>query len=692
MDGGGRRLRRRTVPPGGMSGLFHPSAGWGQAAKYVAAFLVPLGLSLVLTPLVRWLCAKACMVDRPGERRIHERPVPRGGGIAIFLSFHAVCALWFVGMPGVSLAGLTADWWAAFVPPSALLLLVGVADDRFGLRPSIKLLGQVASAALAVLLGLQMGTILWWTLPPWVDALLTVLVCVAVINAFNLIDGMDGLASGLAAVASLGMAGAFILQRNPASAMLVLALAGASAGFLVYNFHPASVFLGDSGSMFLGFTLASIALTTSSKSTAMAALGIPLLAFGVPVLDTLLAIWRRSIRKQYLRDRGGAAVSRGDLDHLHHRLARKGLTQRRVAGLLYLTNGAGILAGLAMLTWKQGAVSIFLIAFVVGTYVIFRHYASVEMAESGRLLAAGLRRPARRSVPALLYPAVDFGLLALALTVGIEHDLATNAASFKERWLAAFPCLVCVPFLALAATGNYRRVWSRARVSEFAVAGIAVGGGVVIGAALLNLVDPMGPGTLVGTIAVVAGLGGPAVLGIRALPRLIQDAMAWSRRQRMANAPDAHRILIYGAGYGYTLMMRHDSFEHPDRESPRIVVGLIDDDPNLRNRVVFGHRILGGIGDLERVTRDLKVDEVVLSTPLGDDRRARILEIAVQAGFAVSQWAVSMQQIAACRQGPVAVAEESTPMLPGFITPQPARISVELDGDEAYRHGVARSA
>jgi UDP-N-acetylmuramyl pentapeptide phosphotransferase/UDP-N-acetylglucosamine-1-phosphate transferase len=654
-----------------MVGGIHVSSGWAHALKYVAAFAFPLVLSLLLTPVVRWLCLRAGMVDQPGSRRIHDRPIARGGGVAIFLAFHAACAVWFLGRPDLSLAGLTGAWWMAFLPPSILLLLVGVADDRFGLRPTWKLLGQIAAVGLATALGLRIHSVLWWQLPVWVDIPLTVLVCVAVINAFNLIDGMDGLASGLAAVAALGLAGAFILQRVPGSAMLVLALAGAAAGFLVYNFHPASVFLGDSGSMFLGFTLVSVALTTGNKSTAAATLGIPLLAFGVPVLDTLLAIWRRSIRKRILKDNGGAAMSRGDLDHLHHRLARRGLTQRRVAGLLYLTNAAAIAAGIAMMVWSQVAVSIFLVAFVVGAYVVFRHYAGVEMTESGRLLAAGLRRPAKRSLPVLLYPAIDFAVLSVAMTLGIEPHLESASNGFREQWLACFPFLVCVPFLALASAGTYRRVWSRARVSEFAGTGIALAGGVTIGAALLNLVVPLQTHDLVACIVVVAGLGGPALLGIRALPRLVQDVLGWTRRQRLASDPAAHRVLVYGAGYGYTLLMRYEAFEHPDREAPHIVVGLIDDDRNLRGRVVYGHPVLGGVDDLPRIVAEQKVDELIVSTLLSDAKLARVLDTAASAGVEVCQWVAGLHQVAAGRRCAAATGPQTFPP-PGFVLPAPA--------------------
>lgn len=662
-------MSRRGVSDCSMMSLFHAGIDWAFPAKYFAAFLMPLVLALVLTPAIRWLCARAGMVDQPGKRRIHDHPVPRGGGIAVFLAFHAACAAAFLGMPGMEFAGPARDWWVAFLPSSTVLLLVGVVDDRVGLHPALKLLGQLAAVGIAVTMGLRLHAFLGWPLPLWLDVPLTIVVCVAVINAFNLIDGMDGLAAGLAAVASLGLAGAFILQRDPASAMLVLALAGASAGFLVYNFHPASIFLGDSGSMFLGFTLVSIALTTSNKSTALAAVGMPILAFGVPVLDTLLAIWRRSVRKRILRDQGGAAMSRGDLDHLHHRLARKGLTQRRVAGLLYLTNAVAIAAGLSMMMWKQAAVSIFLLAFVVGVYVVFRHYASVEMAESGRLLSTGLRRPAGRSLPVLLYPALDFSILAFAMTVGVAFLVKGAGESFKERWLSAFPFLVCIPFLALALVGTYRRVWSRARVSEFFVTGAAAVGGVIVGGAIMNLQHRTHATHLLCCIVIVASISVPALLGIRAMSRLVQDAMGWLRRQRLAGAPEAHRVLIYGAGYGYTLLMRHESFEHPDREAPHIVVGMIDDDRNLRDRVVFGHRVLGGIGDMERVVREMKVDELIVTPALTEAKYARILDIAARTGIEVCQWVVGLHQVAAGRRPAAVPGCTRTPPLPGFVIP-----------------------
>jgi UDP-N-acetylmuramyl pentapeptide phosphotransferase/UDP-N-acetylglucosamine-1-phosphate transferase/CheY-like chemotaxis protein len=646
------------------------SAAWLYAAKYVLAFGLPLLLALALTPLVRWACTKAGMIDQPDGRRIHTRPVPRGGGLAVFLAFHLSCGIYFLFLRSVhmDLPGLTVGWWLRILPPSILLAVVGIADDRRGLRPGLKLLGQIAACALAVALGVRLHSLLGVTLAPWLDYSLSIVALVAVINAFNLIDGMDGLAAGLAAIASVGMAGAFVLQSEPNNTVLMLILAGACIGFLRYNFNPASVFLGDTGSMFLGFTLASVAIAQANKTTALAAIGMPLLAFGVPFLDTLLALWRRSLRRG-LSEGWGVAVSRGDTDHLHHRLARRGLTQRRVSLILYLANAVAIALGLAMMAWRQAALSIFLLAFMAGAYVVLRHYATVELTESGRILAVGLRRPSRRSLSVMLYPVIDFAILSVGSVVLAGLYAGWSRAAFRDEWTLLFPFLVCLPFLSLVFAGTHRRVWGRARISEFFLTGLTVVGGIVVGDALLQLMQPRPPFHLLGHIVISSSLVVPPILTVRALPRLLQDLLEWTRRHRLERAPGAHRVLVYGAGYGYTLLLRSESFADPDEEQPHIVVGLIDDDRNLHGRTVFGHAVLGGIDDLERLIAEQRVTELVISTFLPEERLCRLVQTATLAGVRVHQWQACLRELS----------------VPSYPIPTPAPCLFRTDAEEVLQ-------
>ncbi|MCB0361024.1 MAG: undecaprenyl/decaprenyl-phosphate alpha-N-acetylglucosaminyl 1-phosphate transferase, partial [Bdellovibrionales bacterium] len=248
-------------------------------------------------PLVARIAPLIGAIDQPGERRLNRRAVPRLGGVAVFIGFHLGCALIFLPNWSPFAGELDERWWFSFLPASAILMLLGAIDDIRELRPLAKLAGQLMVAILLFFADFRFGRVLGIPLPYEIDFIVSTLWYLTLINAFNLIDGLDGLAAGLACIGAMGIAGAMVLLRQPADALVLVSLIGACLAFLRFNFYPARIFLGDSGSMFLGLTFATIAVCTSTKGTTVAVFGISILAAGVPLLDTLLAIWRRSVRK-----------------------------------------------------------------------------------------------------------------------------------------------------------------------------------------------------------------------------------------------------------------------------------------------------------------------------------------------------------------------------------------------------------
>ena len=358
--------------------------------QYVALFAATLACTLLLTPLVRETCRALGMVDKPDDRRINTVPVPRGGGIAIvvgvtvpYLVFHFV-----TGRP--LLQGIADGRAYAMMALAVAIALVGLVDDRLSMPPKAKLLCQVAVAFMSWWwAGLGFRT-LWPALPMWFDCLLTVCWIVGAVNAFNLIDGLDGLASGLAFIATLGMAGALFFSRNAQATLFHIAFAGALLGFLKYNYNPASVFLGDCGSMFIGYTIASLSLATQSPDSFLVSVGVPLLAMGVPIFDTSLAIMRRLLRR-LLRRIGTAegqsdAVMTADSDHLHHRILRAtGLNQRKTAWLLYAAATAAVVVGLVAMSLQSRAAGLWLAAFAIGSVVVFKD-ATIELFDAGQIL------------------------------------------------------------------------------------------------------------------------------------------------------------------------------------------------------------------------------------------------------------------------------------------------------------------
>lgn len=306
------------------------------------AFVASLGLSLVLTYLVRSWATRRGFVDRPdGVRRLHPEPIPNVGGTAIVLSTLGAFLLTAFFLPSFP-ASDQSTHVLAMLAGGFGIFLVGFWDDVRNISPATKFTLQTAIAVAVFAVGVRIsgvtvGDVSSGVLPLWASLGVTVLWLVGTTNAFNLIDGGDGLAAGAALFASASLAVVFALNADPLGALMALTLTGACLGFLFFNFPPASIFLGDSGSLFLGFTLAALGVITTHTAPTVLAVAIPIVAFGLPLLDTMVAMVRRFLRREpiYKADRG----------HIHHRLRDLGHSPRKVALLAY-----GVCAGFAALS------------------------------------------------------------------------------------------------------------------------------------------------------------------------------------------------------------------------------------------------------------------------------------------------------------------------------------------------------
>jgi len=332
--------------------------------KYAILFLLGLGLSLLLTPLVRTLATRLGAIDLPGGRKIHTRPMPRLGGFAIFVSFHLVLLIGsqfdFFYFPSGFLQEIKFRW---ILVASTIVLCLGAVDDIRRMPPSVKFFFQIIAGLIVALtiykieaINLPFGTIHlgFWSIPA------TVLWVVAITNAINLLDGLDGLAAGTAFIVCAAVFGISLLGQNIGIAILSIILAGSILGFLKYNFHPASIFLGDSGAYFLGFILSILSLQGSLKGTTTIAILIPIIALGLPIMDTLLAMFRRLLKSLHIMEidqeknvvkffyLDGWSMFKADRGHIHHRLLQIGFTQKKAVMILY--GVSLILGGLALLS------------------------------------------------------------------------------------------------------------------------------------------------------------------------------------------------------------------------------------------------------------------------------------------------------------------------------------------------------
>jgi UDP-GlcNAc:undecaprenyl-phosphate/decaprenyl-phosphate GlcNAc-1-phosphate transferase len=337
---------------------------------YLTLFVVALVSSIVLTPGIRRLAQRLGWLDVPkDQRRLHLSPVPRLGGVAIFLSvLLALIPLTFLDNLVTATLRANVPALKAVMVSATLVFLFGVYDDVKGTSAKWKFLALAVAGVVLYLMGGRItaisipfvGSI---RVPEILGLALTIFWVVAISNAFNLIDGLDGLAAGAALFATLVMLVVSFLQGNSAVTVLTLIIAGSLIGFLRYNFNPASIFLGDSGALFLGFTLAALSLVSAQKASTAVAVAIPMMAFGLPIIDTSFTVMRRFI--------SGHPLFEGDREHIHHKLLERGWSQRHVVFVLYGVCALFSLLGLLSVREGGGGRITAVVLIVLGAAVIF---------------------------------------------------------------------------------------------------------------------------------------------------------------------------------------------------------------------------------------------------------------------------------------------------------------------------------
>ena len=342
-------------------------------------------LTLALTPIVRDRIGHLGFLDQPdGVRKKHASPIPRVGGIAIalsyFLTFAAAMVLPFSytsvlhdAFPNILKLALVAS----------VVFVTGVLDDVFAFKASQKLIGISAAAVLAYWAGIRVdvhtfGVLSSW---PWLSFALTVLWLIGCSNAFNLIDGMDGLAAGVGLFATLTMLLAAFSQGNLPLVMATMPLAGCLLGFLRYNFNPASVFLGDSGSLLIGFLLGCYGAYWSEKSVTSLAMTVPLLAVSVPLVDVALSVVRR-----FVRDR---PIFQGDRGHIHHKLLDRGFSPKGAVLTIYCLCGLAAMMSLLVSALHNQFTGLIVILFCVGAWIGVRYLGYGEFALAGEMFLKG---------------------------------------------------------------------------------------------------------------------------------------------------------------------------------------------------------------------------------------------------------------------------------------------------------------
>lgn len=411
-------------------------------------------LSLILTPWIREMARRLGLVDTPdAKRKLHRGDIPRVGGVAVALSYLLALAFILVApyrhvdfdIP----RGLSAAF--ALAPALSIVFLTGLVDDIRGLSPWQKFAAEVLAAVLAYRAGFGVHVMLGQSLSDWISLPITVLWLVGCANALNLIDGMDGLAAGVGVFATLTSFVAALVHGSLELALVTAPLAGALFGFLRYNFSPASIFLGDSGSLFVGFLLGCFGTMWSQKSATVLGMTAPLIALAMPLLDTALAIVRRVLRRQ--------SVFAADHRHIHHRLLDRGLTPRRAALMLYGVCGlAAVFSLLQDMAHKEFG-GLIIVLFCAAAWIGIQYLGYAEFGIASRIFRRGsfrglvndelrlqqfdrtLRLAATplEAWPVIVAGASDFGIAAVRLRIGEQYFESTPLADSERYWHMRVP-------------------------------------------------------------------------------------------------------------------------------------------------------------------------------------------------------------------------------------------------------------
>jgi len=346
---------------------------------YLCVYFGSAFLALAITPIVIWLGRRIKATDRPGVRTVHKKLIPRIGGVAIFVSMMCltISVLFLSNVIGDTFRGILPQV-IVLLSAAVFIFLVGLIDDIKGLRARVKFLAELAAATAVCAVGVRITSVAvadWLTIDfGWFSWPLTVFWIVGITNAVNLSDGLDGLAAGISAIACGVIAILAIWSGQVVMTVLMLALLGSLTGFLFFNFNPARVFLGDCGSLFLGFTIAASSVMCSTKSHALVGLALPVLVLGIPIFDTLFSMLRRFLERR--------SMFAPDRSHFHHRLLDLGLKQRHAVIVIYaVTLLAAGLGMFMMVTHNTNSLIVFACILLL-LLLVFRIVGSVRLRET----------------------------------------------------------------------------------------------------------------------------------------------------------------------------------------------------------------------------------------------------------------------------------------------------------------------
>lgn len=619
---------------------------------FIFSFLLPVILSLMATPLVIKFAHKIGATDVPGERKVHTVVMPRIGGLAIFISvFISITAVFFIFPESVESLAQNGRVTSIILLCFVSLFVLGFWDDLKPLSPEIKFGVQFLLAAVIYFAGFKISNITnllgaGVLNVEIIDFPLTILWIVGVTNAFNLIDGLDGLASGVATIACISIFTVSAMSAQIETAVISIIIAGALVGFLRYNFNPAKIFLGDSGSLFLGFALAILSIQGTAKITTGFALLFPILVLALPITDTLVAMSRRLLGSFLERNPDGKSQSvlrrlhgmfTPDKAHIHHKLLSMGLSHRSTVLVLYAV--AIFFAFSAFLftqiDTQERAITIAVTLGVVVFMGIKRlKYHEMAIFNNGLMMPFYEKWVLNRSIfvrlADILFITLSYSLsYALLKSVNPEYVAVLN-------YNYALVILLPVQLSAFWLSGLYRE-----KINQFGIGNalhITASVAYAVGATafVLSFINALPFFVAIQFLILDFYFLLTLVLGFRMAYKALSF---WFNRDKTSG----ENVLIYGAGENGTMIL-HKIINSP--KNGLKVIGFLDDNPMMEGKMVYGYPILGGHWNLAKTHVRHKINSIIIcDEDIKPENLKRLKDIASRKGIKVRKLNVSLQEV-----------------------------------------------
>ncbi|MFH0727479.1 MAG: glycosyl transferase [Pseudomonadota bacterium] len=596
-------------------------------------------LCLAFTPLIRSLAKKKNWMAHPSGERWHRRSTALFGGVAIYLGT-SLPLVYLIDFSSIlaSIPPETGPYEATPIVPAlwigmTLSFLLGVLDDFIHIKPPTKLVGQILIASLTVFLGFR----LHWFTSLTLDTTLTIVWIVGITNAFNLIDNMDGLCAGIGLIAAGHLAYMFH-GTEPAAAMAALILAGALGAFLFYNSSPASIFMGDSGSLMIGYSLSMLALHSGytvemTPTNPVAPIAVPVMVLMVPLLDTTLVTLIRLL--------SGRKASVGGKDHTSHRLVLMGLTEKGAVRFLYLIGFISGLAGLFVSRNDSMTSPVVIIPVTLAILLMCIYLAQLRVYPEKEFSV--LRDHAYTPIlleltykKQLLLVILDFGLVAFSyyLSYRIRFEPSEFPVFFKV-FLRTLPAVIACKLLAFFIIGVYRGIWGYMSTNDVFVHLKASTLASLLSVATLTYIyrfDGFSKWVFLIDWMITTGL----MLGTRGSFRIFLDI---TKRKTLTG----QTVLIYGAGRGGEILLRELMNNQGLHLKP---AGFIDDDALKTGKKLQGYPILGGFSDLPQLIDEHHPDGVLISfNHMEKEKVDTITAICRENGLFVKQFAITLKDL-----------------------------------------------